>query len=80
MIGSVAGGASVLRDAGEAAKSSAMPHALSPAEQAVVIVDFRNSRREGLHIYTSEELFKTPSLPADSFPAGPAAKTGSEEK
>ncbi len=75
MIGSVAGGASVLRDAREAAKSSAMPHALSPAEQAVVIVDFRNSRREGLHIYTSEELSKPRHSPRIPFPQDPRPKS-----
>src|SRR6266850_4720944 len=52
LIGSVAGGV------GEAARKSAKPHTLSPAEQAVDTVDFKNSRREELHISTSEELSK----------------------
>src|SRR6266704_182854 len=49
LIGKGAGGgvARMLLDAGAAAKSSPGPQALSPAEQAVVTVDFRNSRREG---------------------------------
>lgn len=56
MIGNGAEGGvgSVLRDACESAISSLVPHMLSPAEQAVVTVVFRNSRREELHIYTSE--------------------------
>jgi hypothetical protein len=57
LIGRVAGGASASHGAGEAARMSAKLHTLSPAEQAVV-TDFRNSRREELRIYTSEELSK----------------------
>src|SRR5437879_222628 len=50
------------RDAGGAARSSPSPNAPSAAEQAVVTVVFRKSRREGfsMDIDTSEELAKCP--------------------
>src|SRR3977135_2342255 len=41
-------------DAGEVRRSSARPHTASPVEQAVFTVDFRNARRDGVHIHTSE--------------------------
>src|SRR6266446_510162 len=55
LMGSGAGGgvARALPNGRAAAKSSPSPQALSPAEQAVVAVDFRNSRRDGFHIHTS---------------------------
>src|SRR6266436_512362 len=71
LIGRVAGGASVPRGAGEAASKSAKPQTLSPAEQAVVTVDFRNSRREGLHICTSKELSKLRRSPRIFSRQGP---------
>src|SRR5260370_3599077 len=60
LIGKGAGGgvARALLGAGAAAKSSASPQALSPAEQAVVAVDFRNSRRDGFDIHTSIQRSK----------------------
>ena len=72
------GVASALRDAGESAKSSPMPDMLSPVEQAAVTVVFRNSRREELHIHTSEVFeFRHSTL---ILSGRPAAGIGSSEK
>src|SRR6266446_5119367 len=60
LIGRSAGGG-VFRmppDAGEAAKNSPRPHALSPAVPAVVTVDFRNSRRDEVCIPTPQDGLK----------------------
>src|SRR5260370_19667998 len=55
LMGSGAGGgvARALPNGRAAAKNSPSPQALSPAEQAVVAVDFRNSRRNRFRIHTS---------------------------
>ncbi len=55
----------MVRNPGEAVRISERPHAVKPAEQAVVTVDFRNSRRDVLLISTSENVlnFVIPSEP-----------------
>src|SRR5258708_28431644 len=51
--GAAIGATGALADAPESPKSSIEFTAPSPAEHAVAIVDFRNSRRDGFHIRTS---------------------------
>src|SRR6266481_91031 len=60
LIGKSAGGgdASASNDAGEAGARSARPQMPSPVEQAIVAVDFRNSRRDGVFLRTSEGVAK----------------------
>src|SRR5258708_37211205 len=51
--GAAIGAVGALADAPESPKSSVEFNAPRPAEHAVAIVDFRNSRRDGFHMRTS---------------------------
>src|SRR5437660_3380190 len=65
LIGKSAGGgdASASNDAGDAVARSARPQTPSPVEQAIVAVDFRNSRRDGVFMRTLEGLAKFDDSP-----------------
>src|SRR5437016_10078351 len=63
------GGVATRFGLGEGAKISPAPDALIAAEQAVVTVVFRNSRREGfsMDIDTSEKLLRLPDAKRITF-------------
>src|SRR5882762_1926192 len=63
-------------DTGEAPRTSPRPDTPRPVEQAVVTEVFRNSRRDGLCIGTSEGRWKR-SVPGQSFLVGAASETRS---